>query len=182
MQPCLSTFILSPFLAVVGNPELPIPDKLEDILEADLNRTPSGKPLESTNPTRVFETTDLHHACRYLDVDRAALFLTHASSDSVNFVSVEDGYSALTLAAMAPDSHFDVSLRLAQLLTRHGASVSLPDSQGFTALHWCAAVGNASVLQHLLTMAPSSCMDLPGANGDTALHRASRFGHADCIR
>ncbi|KAF0729359.1 hypothetical protein AaE_009387, partial [Aphanomyces astaci] len=166
----------------LGNPELPIPDKLEDILEADLNRTPSGKPLESTSPTRVVETTDLHHACRYLDVDRAALFLANASSDSVNFVSVEDGYSALTLAAMAPDSHFDVSLRLAQMLTHHGASVSLPDSQGFTALHWCAAVGNASVLQHHLTMAPSSCMDLPGANGDTALHRASRFGHADCIR
>ncbi|ETV74523.1 hypothetical protein, variant 1 [Aphanomyces astaci] len=166
----------------LGNPELPIPDKLEDILEADLNRTPSGKPLESTSPTRVVETTDLHHACRHLDVDRAAVFLAHASSDSVNFVSVEDGYSALTLAAMAPDSHFDVSLRLAQLLTHHGASVSLPDSQGFTALHWCAAVGNASVLQHLLAMAPSSCMDLPGANGDTALHRASRFGHADCIR
>ncbi|ETV74524.1 hypothetical protein, variant 2 [Aphanomyces astaci] len=170
------------FTNLVGNPELPIPDKLEDILEADLNRTPSGKPLESTSPTRVVETTDLHHACRHLDVDRAAVFLAHASSDSVNFVSVEDGYSALTLAAMAPDSHFDVSLRLAQLLTHHGASVSLPDSQGFTALHWCAAVGNASVLQHLLAMAPSSCMDLPGANGDTALHRASRFGHADCIR
>ncbi|KAF0696092.1 Aste57867_13130 [Aphanomyces stellatus] len=163
-----------------GEPDQPIPEKLEDLLETDTYRPPSSKQQEKRI---VVRTTDLHHACSLLDVDAAMTFLNQSTTSAADIDAVsDDGYSALCLAAMAPPPSFATGVHLAKALLDRGASLVTADASGYTALHWGAALGNVALLDLFLTTQPSIVDIVATSDGETALHRAARFGHTDAIR
>ena len=51
-----------------------------------------------------------------------------------------------------------------------------------TPLIWAANQGQTAVLQHLLSVLPSSSVNHRGYLGNTALSRAARAGHVECVR
>ena len=90
----------------------------------------------------------------------------------------EHGWTALMNAAAMQPKATSVAMvgRLAPLCPR----IDIADDDGFTALHWAAAMGNVESVTTLLDNgADVDCVGKPG--GETALHRAARFVHLTTI-
>lgn len=90
----------------------------------------------------------------------------------------EHGYTALSSAAALSDPA--LSATLVELVISYGACVSLTDKDGYTALHWAAAINNAASVQ--LLVANKAYINQQGNDGETPLHRACRFGSAAAVK
>ncbi|KAF0728382.1 hypothetical protein Ae201684P_007992 [Aphanomyces euteiches] len=161
-----------------GDPDQPIPDKLEDLLEADNVRE---RPKQQMPPVPRTQETQLQQACQAFDVNRVLSLLQQPPTiESINAVSY-DGYTSLFLACTARDDQFAASRVIVEELLRRGASIDIPDGTGCTVLHLSATFGNAGVLG-LLLHDPLRVDVVCRSDGETPLHRACRFGHLHCIR
>ena len=94
----------------------------------------------------------------------------------------ESGYSALMSAVAL--ANCEVGMSICRLLLAEGANVMLHDHEGFTAFHWCAAVGNDAICKYLSNNCSAGMLDVnaKSKNGDTALHRACRLGRVATIK
>lgn len=91
----------------------------------------------------------------------------------INHQSI-DGTTSLMLAAR----HLNNDL-LNDML-RVDANTNLLDKNGYTALHWAAAVDNAMAVQTLISH--SADIDFPNCRGETPLFLSAKEGSTDCVR
>ncbi len=111
----------------------------------------------------------------------AATLVAHGPTGVARLNAVEEhGFTALHKAAAMPS---DKGVAVATLLLHARADISVRDPDGYTAIHWAAAVGNVSTLSALLqTQGGVAAVDALSNAKETALMRASRLGQAGCIR
>ena len=64
---------------------------------------------------------------------------------------------------------------------KRGVDLFIKDSQGWTALHYAAAVGNFVALGLLLD-AEKSLLNIPALNGETPLYLAVQKNHLSCVK
>ena len=85
-----------------------------------------------------------------------------------------DGSTALMLGARHLNNDF------VHEMLRADANANLLDKNGYTALHWAAAVDNAVAIQTLITH--SADLDYPNCRGETPLFIAAKEGSAECVK
>jgi len=111
--------------------------------------------------------------------DLTALMHNLEMKPSVTIQRDKNGLTAL-MHAVCNSASDSLVVNVCTELLSHGADMDYSDSDGFTATHWAAACGHASVLNMLIHRQPSSAQ-VPSANGDTPLHRACRLGRIENI-
>jgi len=143
--------------------------------EARRGRIPK-EPIRAGKQKRL--RTALHEAI--LCGNEAALDeqLEELSIQEINACEEVGGYSALMSAAACEDPV--QAFRFVDKLVERGAEIFTIDLDGFSALHWAAAMGNVDAMDRLIDAGAD--IDGESDNGDTALHRASRFGRHDCLK
>jgi acetoin utilization deacetylase AcuC-like enzyme/ankyrin repeat protein len=143
-------------------------------------------PLRTTPTTPVTVKSNRRTALHTFVVDlhleqlRAALTPKSPLLHDIN-VQEEHGYTPLMSAsALSTTVPSEVILQIGKLLIDHGASITARDKEGFTSLHWAAAVDNATMTDLLLTSGADK--DAVSKTGDTPLHRASMMGRINCVK
>ena len=95
----------------------------------------------------------LHKAVVDLDFDKLLSALTSPDSPARQDINVQEehGYTPL-MSGAALGTHVSEELirKIGLLLLKHGASVGSRDKDGFTPLHWAAAVDNATMCAVLI--------------------------------
>jgi acetoin utilization deacetylase AcuC-like enzyme len=90
------------------------------------------------------------------------------------------GFTPLMIAASLDHSKSNRGLVIVDMLVRGGANVSRGDHDGFTAVHWAAALDAIKVLRYLLKVAGADA-NAASKDGETPLHRASRLGRTAAV-
>ena len=77
----------------------------------------------------------------------------------------------------------DMEGRCIDYLLGHKATAALADTKGYNALHYAAAAGNSTAVQHLLEFGGSELFTAAGLGdqGVTPVHLASYNGHRDAL-
>jgi acetoin utilization deacetylase AcuC-like enzyme len=148
---------------------------------------PAPLPQIRTTPTtpvtvKSQRRTALHKFVVDLDLGQLRAALTPKSPllHDIN-VQEEHGYTPLMSAsALGSQVSSEVMTEIGKLLLDHGANIAARDKEGFTALHWAAAVDNATMSELLLGLGAEK--DAVSKTGDTPLHRASMMGRSNCVR
>ena len=98
----------------------------------------------------------------------------------------EHGYSLLMTAAALGKTKGGYDK--CSTLVEFGADMTQRDDDGYTCLHWAAALGHVDTVR-LLAVAMKRAgtpaadgIDAKAENGDTALHRAARFNLDECVK
>lgn len=73
------------------------------------------------------------------------------------------------------------SFSILRTLIERGVDLFIKDSQGWTALHYAAAIGNFVALGLLLD-AEKSLLNIPALNGETPLYLAVQKNHLPCVK
>lgn len=69
-----------------------------------------------------------------------------------------------------------------RVLVEHGADLSVPDPDSYTALHHCSRNGCLAGVQLLLKAHDSSILSIRNHQGRSALHHACKYGHLPIVR
>ena len=68
-----------------------------------------------------------------------------------------------------------------EYLITHRATPALNDNKWFNALHYAAAAGNTTAVQHLLEYGGTELFSQAGEDQTTPLHLAAFNGHKDAL-
>mmetsp|Transcript_20406 Transcript_20406/g.33667 ORF Transcript_20406/g.33667 Transcript_20406/m.33667 type:complete len:720 (+) Transcript_20406:342-2501(+) len=129
------------------------------------------------NRNKLNEKTELHDAIHDGDRDQFDSVVGDLSKERLDAVE-DSGYSGLMGAASMGDK--SLGLYFCKRLIEQGVDIHIKDKEGFTALHWAAAMGSAEICDCLIQAGAE--LESKSENGDTPLHRAARFGRDDCIK
>lgn len=92
----------------------------------------------------------------------------------------ETGFSMLmSVAGLARATPRESRVGLLQLLLKSGAEATKADDDGYTALHWAAAIGSMDVMAPLVEAGVD--VNVLCKAGEAPLHRSARLGWADCV-
>jgi len=147
-------------------------------------RSPPAQPVAKVGPAELGlgekeslkRRTAVHDAIQSGDLKTFRSILPTMAKEDLE-ARDEQGYTALLSAAADPDPQRAVDFT--SHLLDVGANIHMCDTDGYTALHWAAASGNAEVIAILVNAGAS--VHSQSHNGDTALHQASRFAQVNCI-
>ncbi|GBG24202.1 Ankyrin repeat domain-containing protein 1 [Hondaea fermentalgiana] len=128
--------------------------------------------------SQMQQRTALHEAILAGDEEAFDRLLVDLAIDEIDACEPKTGYSAL-MSASACEDGADAARLVAKLIER-GAEIRTLDAEGFSAVHWAAAMGNCAAMEALLDAGAD--LDGQSESGDTALHRAARFGRDACIK
>ena len=121
------------------------------------------------------DTSDLHNLARQQDVEGLRRAVEDRTFKSINSAD-EDGYTALMVAA-ALDA--EAAPEMVRILLAGNAALERVDREGFTAMHWAAAVGHVGSVRALHARGANA--NATSEDGDTPLHRAAMLGRAEAV-
>lgn len=139
----------------------------DEIDEPVVPRTPAN--------VRSMKRTELHAAVCAGDVALATRLC--ADGHAVD-PQEEHGFSPLHNAAALEKP--TARAALVELLLSHAADACRADNEGYTCLHWAAALGHRDVVPVLLSAGARVAQR--SQSGETALHRAARLGRIECVK
>eukprot|EP01048_Picozoa_sp_COSAG05_P008259 COSAG05_NODE_621_length_8305_cov_3.479283_8_plen_505_part_00 len=137
-------------------------------------QTPGSFRPEHKRLVECVEGGDLAGASRLLEAENP--------QTRESWVNSIPSFTMLMQAAALRTASEEVRVGLTRLLITNGAHVNEVDSDGYSALHWSAAVGTADVMELLVTEGGASPNARSSSNGETPLHRASRLGAGACVK
>lgn len=126
---------------------------------------------------RSKQLTDLHVAVQNGDLEQVQRLL----NKSPHLCSSQDehGYTALMCAASYQSE--ELSVQMVDMIASTQSSIDVEDSDGYTAMHWAAAIGNTTTITNLIEKYGANVNAQAHSTRESPLHRASRFSQCKAI-